>query len=719
MITFYRVNKLHCSGCAARIEEALLNIDGVHGASISLEDNKLRLESDAEILLENINTIADGIERGTYLEPWVEKSKSSTNMDHTEDDEHEHGPSIKTMIICAVLLAIGLIYEANSAEDSGGFFHILMIVCCYVVPYVLCGRTVLIDGWKSLLKKDFFNEFTLMGGATIAAIAIGHLSEAVGVMLFYCIGEYVQERAAGKSRKSIKALLAARPSIAHVCDAKGNNAHDKAPEDVELNSYVLVRPGEKIPLDGVVVHGVSEIDTAPLTGESMPVVAESGTSVFAGCINKDEAIVVQVTELYQNTSVARILEMVESANARKAPTERFITRFARYYTPAVVIGAALVAILPPLFGFGTFSEWIYKGLVLLVVSCPCALIISIPLGYFGGIGAASRRGILVKGGYVLDALQHIKVAAFDKTGTLTHGTFSITKKRVADGFSEDELLAIAGRAESRSNHPLAKAIVKECLMRQGKMINALELHVKEVAGRGVIASADADTIVVGTYDLLKSIEEIKNLPELNSFDDILIDGGSLALVAKNNVYMGCIVGADTLRKEAPAALQELRKEGVKTLAMLTGDHEQGARVMARHLSLDVVKSGLLPQDKASILQSLAPEKETLFMGDGINDAPVLATAGVGVAMGGLGSEAAIETADVVILDDNPARVPELLRIATATRHIVWQNIVMALGIKLVFVCLGIIGVSGLWEAVFADVGVALMAVLNASRAMRV
>ncbi len=721
MVYFYKVQKLHCSGCAARIEEALLRMDGIMGASIDMETRRLRLESIHVPELLHLNATVNDIEKGTYLEH-IEKAKNNITSQHSDadSDEEHHGPTVKTMIICAVLMAVGLLAEnfVPSIEQYDTLQRIITLFC-FAVPYVLCGYTVLEEGWESLQKKDFFNEFTLMGGATIAAIIIGHLEEAVGVMLFYCIGEYIQEKAAGNSRRSIKALLAAKPSIAHVCDVNGHNVKDMKPEDVPLDTYVLVRPGEKIPLDGVVIDGISEIDTAPLTGEAMPVMAEAGKHLFAGCINKDGALVIQVTELLQNTSIARILEMVESANARKAPTERFITRFARYYTPAVVLAATLVAILPPLFGVGSFSEWVYKALVLLVVSCPCALIISIPLGYFGGIGAASRRGILVKGGYVLDALQYIKTAAFDKTGTLTRGTFSITKKHTAQGVSEDTLTALAALAESRSNHPIAKAIVKDHLLKHGKIAPVSQLHVQEVAGRGVIAKAGDDVIMVGTREFLQSILEITGLPDNATLDALGAEGGSLALVAKNNTYMGCLVAADTLRPEAALALQNLRKEGVTTLAMLTGDHEVGASIVAKQLSLDIVKSRLLPQDKAAVLESIAPAKESLFMGDGINDAPVLATAGIGIAMGGLGSEAAVETADVVILDDNPARVPELLRIAAATRKIVWQNIVMALGIKCIFVCLGIIGISGLWEAVFADVGVALLAVLNASRAVRV
>ncbi len=725
MVTFYKIQKLHCSGCAAKIEEALLAMEGVEGASISMESKKLRLESTKEHSIETMNVMLNKVERGVYLELFEETEQNHNNqqnndIQHAKIEEDSHGPTVQTMIICSILMVVGLLMEAFYPNlESQETLNRIVILFCFAIPYVLCGHTVLQDGWNSLQKKDFFNEFTLMGGATIAAIIIGHLEEAVGVMLFYCIGEYVQERAAGKSRTSIKALLAAKPSIAHACDAKGHEVKDMAPEEVPLHAYVLVRPGEQIPLDGVVVDGISEVDTAPLTGESVPVLAEEGKQVFAGCINKDSALVIQVTAIFQNTSVARILEMVESANARKAPTERFITRFARYYTPIVVAVAALVAILPPLFSDATFADWVYRALVILVVSCPCALIISIPLGYFGGIGAASRLGILVKGGYVLDALQYVKIAAFDKTGTLTHGTFSITQRHTAENINEDDLISWAGLAESRSNHPLAKAIVKDCLLRHGKIRSVFQLHVQEVPGKGVIAKADQDTIIVGTRNFLQSMPEISNLPPSSTLDQLAEEGGSLALVAKNNMYIGCLVGADTLRPEAAKALTNLRNEGINTLAMLTGDHEAGAQRIAKSLPLDVVRSKLLPEEKASVLESLAPAQQTLFMGDGINDAPVLATAGIGIAMGGLGSEAAIETADVVVLDDNPLRVAELLRIAAKTRTIVWQNIVMALGVKITFVCLGVVGISGLWEAVFADVGVALLAVLNASRAMKI
>ncbi len=723
MLYNFKISNLHCSACAARIEGAILELPGVQGAAISMENGRLRIEAAEGTLpsIEELSKIANSIEHGTEISPWIEQSIQHSNT-HEHEHNHEHdGPSLKIMGICAILLAIGIGLEHFGPEATHtGLLSSFIMLICFVIPYIICGRNVLKTGWQSLLRKDFFNEFTLMSGATIAAIAIGHLEEAVGVMLFYCLGEYFQEKAAGNSRKSIRALLAAKPSIAHLCDENGQNVTETTPENVDIGAYVLVRPGEKIPLDGEVTSGTSYIDTAPLTGEPMPVFAEKGSNIYAGCINKDSVLVVKVTARFADTSVARILEMVENATARKAPTERFITRFARYYTPAVVVAAALVAILPPLFMGASFETWLYRALVLLVISCPCALVISIPLGYFGGIGAASRQGILVKGGYVLDALQHIKVVAFDKTGTLTHGVFSITHV-LSTKDSQTELLSMAALAENHSNHPLAKAVVKKCMEELQRLPSALNIEAQEFPGKGMVVFADGTRILAGTKALLEEYN-IKNVPSDAQLQQLLpkeAQTGSLVFVSKNNDYLGCLVGSDTLRAESAQALHDIRKEGISKLAMFTGDHEEGARAIARQLPIDIIKSQLLPQDKTTALSNLGPLKESLFMGDGINDAPVLATAGIGVAMGKLGSEAAVETADVVILDDNPARLPTLLRIGKRTRSIVWQNIILALSIKAIFVFLGLIGVSGLWEAVFADVGVAVMAVLNANRTSKI
>ena len=626
---------------------------------------------------------------------------------------HEHEASggerreLLLMGVSAVLFALGMLADTRLETFLPSW---LVLGLCYVLPYALCGYDVLRQMLRNIMRGDIFNEFTLMGGATIAAIALGQLPEAVGVMLFYRIGEFMQERAAGNSRRSVKALLAARPTTAHELLDDGAT-RDVNPEELGPGSRILVRPGEKIPLDGTVLEGESQVDASPLTGESVPVRLSPGGQVHAGTINLNGALTVEVTAPFAESSIARILEMVENAAARKAPTERFITRLARWYTPAVSGLALLVAVLPPLFGLGGFQEWIYRALVLLVISCPCALLISIPLGYFGGIGAASRRGILIKGGAVLDNLRDIRVAAFDKTGTLTEGVFEVNAVLPMPGVSREELLSVAALAESRSNHPIARSVLRAALAAGlGTEKDAAVSAMREIPGKGVEVTADGAQVLAGNAALLEAYN-ITPLP---------VDmPGSVVQVARDGRALGALVVSDRIKPQAPGALEALRRLGVDVLAMLTGDRRSQARPVAKELGLDVLKADLLPEDKASALEALGPTRQTLMVGDGINDAPVLATAGVGVAMGGLGSEAAIETADVVILDDNPQRLPELLRIARRTRRIVWENIVLALGIKGLFMGLGIVGLSGLWEAVFADVGVALLAVLNASRAGRI
>ena len=639
----------------------------------------------------------------------LEEHRCSCSACSDHDHGHEHETSggerreLLLMGVSAVLFAVGMLADTRLEAFLPSW---LVSTLCYVLPYALCGYDVLRQMLRNLMRGDIFNEFTLMGGATIAAIALGQLPEAVGVMLFYRIGEFMQERAAGNSRRSVKALLAAPPTTAHELLDDGAT-RDVSPEDLGPGSRILVRPGEKIPLDGTVLEGESQVDASPLTGESVPVRLSPGGQVHAGTINLNGALTVEVTAPFAESSIARILEMVENAAARKAPTERFITRLARWYTPAV----SGLALLPPLLGLGSFQEWIYRALVLLVISCPCALLISIPLGYFGGIGAASRRGILIKGGAVLDNLRDIRVAAFDKTGTLTEGVFEVNAVLPMPGVSREELLSVAALAESRSNHPIARSVLRAALAAGlGTEKDAAVSAMREIPGKGVEVTADGAQVLAGNAALL----EARNITPLP------VDmPGSVVQVARDGRALGALVVSDRIKPQAPGALEALRRLGVDVLAMLTGDRQSQARPVAKELGLDVLKADLLPEDKASALEALGPTRQTLMVGDGINDAPVLATAGVGVAMGGLGSEAAIETADVVILDDNPQRLPELLRIARRTRRIVWENIVLALGIKGLFMGLGIVGLSGLWEAVFADVGVALLAVLNASRAGRI
>lgn len=705
MVRRYGVRNLQCSGCAARIEDELTKLPGVELASIDTNAARLRLEGEPAALenLKAFSRIADSIEPGAYFVT-LDENGQPAGADITEPAGLKGWLQTERaqLAISAGLFTVGLVRE----YVYGGVDSMWGMLLLFGLPYVVCGGPVLIKGAKSLRAGDFFNEFTLMGVATLAAMAIGELPEAVGVMLFYRIGEAVQERAAGRSRRSISALLAARPNIAHVLEEGG--IRDMDPATLPLGVRILVKPGEKIPLDGTVLEGSSQVDTSPLTGEPVPVFVQAQSRVFAGTINKDAALTVEVTALFSDSSVSRILELVERAMAAKAPTERFITRFARYYTPVVVLGAALVALLPPLFGQGNFEEWLYRALVLLVISCPCALVISIPLGYFGGIGAASRRGILIKGGQVLDALRHVKIVAMDKTGTLTRGVFEVSRLLPVAGVSESQLLATAALAESRSTHPLARSIL-QAASPLSSAIPEGTFEVTEHPGKGLIATVSGRRILAGNASLLA--DNGLTVPAVDT-------PGTVVHVAEGGNYIGALVVSDVEREDTRAAIEGLRAAGVERLVMLTGDRAEAAEPFARSLGLDDWRAGLLPEGKAEALRSLGDAKTILFVGDGINDAPVLAAAGVGVAMGGLGSEAAIEVADAVILDDSPARLPELLHIAARTRRIVWQNIILAMGVKGLVMALGIAGVSGLWEAVFADVGVALLAVLNSTRVMK-
>ncbi len=617
------------------------------------------------------------------------------------EEKPEAGPAHRreaTLLIgCALVFGLALGFEGAIEARFG----LAGVAAAYGLPYLVCGWSIFGAAWGQIRKGSLLNEFTLMCGATLAAIALQHLSEAVGVMLFYRTGEFFQELATDKSLKSIKNLLASKPTLATVLE--GGLPVVKKVEAVAPGDLVLVKPGEKIPLDGLVISGISQVDQSPLTGESLPVTLEQGAKALGGSINLDGALTIEVESRFADTHMARILDLVQRASANKSPTERFITRFARYYTPAVFCGAALVAVLPPLITGEPFGAWIYRALVLLVISCPCALIISIPLGYFGGIGAASRRGILVKGGTVLDALLHVKTLVFDKTGTLTTGSFNLSQILPAEGIMEADLLRAAAIAESDSNHPVARAVMRAV----PDFRRPAEAVISEVPGKGMRAVWDGAVYLTGTARLLR-----ENGVEFRESQA----PGSLVYVAKDSTYLGCLAAEDRLKPESAAVIAELAGRGLKS-AMLTGDNAETAARIAAEAGLSDYRAGLLPEDKVKIMRELGG-RETAFVGDGINDAPSLALAGVGIAMGKVGSEAAIEAADAVILNDSLASIPELFRIARKVRAVVVQNIILALGVKTAFMALGIVGLSGLWEAVFADVGVALLAVLNAVRGMR-
>jgi Cd2+/Zn2+-exporting ATPase len=548
--------------------------------------------------------------------------------------------------------------------------------------------------------------------ATAGAIAIHALSEAVGVMIFFKAGEFLQNLAVARSRRSIRSLLAARPDTANLQTADG--IRPVAPERVSVGEVILVKPGEKIPLDGDVIFGQSNLDTSALTGEPVPRKARVGDTVMAGMINVEASIRVKVTKPYFESSISKMLELVQNASARKAATEKFITTFARWYTPAVVVAAAGIAVIPPMLMPGAdFETWIYRALVVLVVSCPCALVVSIPLGYFGGIGRASRRGILVKGSNFLDALAAVKTVIFDKTGTLTQGHFAVQRMVTRNGHSASQLLEFAALAEMHSTHPIGKSILAKAA-EQGMVLDgaAISEHV-DIPGKGVQAVAGGRKILVGSDGLLHQHQVAHDVCDFE---------GTAVNVAVDDVHAGYLLIGDTEKPDARETVSELRKIGIERIEMLTGDNRCAAEKTAKHLGMDAFHAGLLPEDKVRIVEkikSAAPRGAKLaFVGDGINDAPVIARADVGVAMGALGSDAAIETADVVLMTDSPLKIVEAIKIAKQTRQVVWQNIVLALSIKVLFVVLGALGMASMWEAVFADMGVSLAAVVNSTRALR-
>ncbi len=583
------------------------------------------------------------------------------------------------------------------------------------IPYLLCGYPVLRTMFANLAQGDYFDEFTLMGAATLAAIALGELPEAVSVMLFYRVGEEVQERAADSSRRSIQQLLASKPDVANVMDAGGHTTPTKV-EDVPIGAILRVVAGEKIPIDSHVVSGTAHIDTSSITGEPVPVQTAPGEKLLSGMIVLDGSLTLETETLYADSSIARILELVEHALEKKSPTERFITRFARWYTPAMFAVAMGVAFLPPILGMGSFHDWIYRGLVILMISCPCALVLSIPLGYFGGIGAASRRGILVKGSAVLDALKDVRTAAFDKTGTLTRGVFEVTGLHPAPGVTAEELLSAAMICEAHSTHPIARSILQGA---KAKIKDADALlarsrgrgESREISGMGVVATLDGTEYAAGNTRLMRhlGIEAEEDTEEETRVH-----------VAADGKFLGVIAVSDVVRSDAQETVTRLQKKGFRCL-LLSGDREAVVSRLAKTLGLDAYRSQLLPQEKVQALEDLSNggTGASLYIGDGLNDAPLLAASKVSFAMGAIGSQAAIEVADVVIAGDSPSRVPDLIDIADNTRRIVQQNIALALSVKGVFLVLAIAGLSGLWEAVFADVGVAVLAVLNASRAGKI
>ena len=604
------------------------------------------------------------------------------------------------IIIGAFLYAFGIIYKTENQTIK---------LATFLLALAIIGGDILFKAIRNIFKGQVFDENFLMSLATIGAFFIGDYSEGVAVMLFYQVGEIFQDYAVDKSRKSIASLMDIRPDFANV--RRGDNLERVNPDEVAVGDIIVIKPGEKIPLDAVVLEGSSALDTKALTGESLPREVTVGDRLLSGCININGVLTARVEKEFGESTVSKILELVENASEKKSVSENFITKFARYYTPAVVIFALFLAVLPPLFVPGAvFSDWLKRALVFLVISCPCALVISIPLSFFGGIGGASKRGILVKGGNYLEALAMAEVVVFDKTGTLTKGQFKV-RKIVPIGISEDELLKLAAYAESYSNHPISQSI-REAYKAE---IDNLKLgKVEEIPGHGVVAMVGGAEVAAGNAKLMRQLGV--EIGEASG------EQGTVVYVALDKVYKGYVLIADEVKDDAEKALRELKAAKISKTVMLTGDSKQIGEAVAKNLGLDEVYTELLPNDKVEKVEKLLGEKSTkgklIFVGDGINDAPVLARADIGIAMGGLGADAAIEAADVVIMTDEPSKIAEAIRISKKTLRIVTQNIILALGVKGIVLLLGALGYATMWAAVFADVGVAMIAILNSIRMLK-
>lgn len=628
-----------------------------------------------------------------------------------------------------ILLALALFFTVMALDEFGVLASIFgepgalyASFALYLIPYLIAGHDVLLKAWRNIRRGEAFDESFLMAVATIGAFAMiffpetePHMAEGAAVMLFYQVGELFQSYAVGKSRKSIAAMMDIAPDYANI--ERDGAIVEVDPDEVQVGDIIVVKPGERVPIDGVVVDGTSQLDTAALTGESVPRHIEVGGEVISGCINMTGVLRIRTTKLFGASTVSRILELVENASEKKARTENFITRFARVYTPIVTLAAVAIAVVPPLLGMGAWADWILRGLTFLVVSCPCALVISVPLSFFGGIGGASRLGILVKGSNYLEALSEVDTVVFDKTGTLTSGTFGVVGVHPAGGIDGDQLLAMAAHAEAFSDHPIAlsvkKAYLDEAPADSGRIIDQARIeNAAEESGHGVRATVDGHAVLVGN-DKLMSAHGI-------SCPDCELTG-TILHVAIDGAYAGHIVIADTVKDDAAQAIADLHAAGVERCIMLTGDREEVARSVASDLGLDEYHAQLLPGDKVEQVERIldSARSNLAFVGDGINDAPVLTRADVGIAMGAMGSDAAIEAADIVLMDDKPSNIARAIQVARKTMRIVHQNIVFAIGVKLLILALAAVGIANMWLAVFGDVGVAVIAILNAMRAMNV
>lgn len=680
----YRLDGLDCANCAAKIERSVQQIKGVEQAQVDFMSTKLTIvapEKDIERISDEAKEIVN------KLEPDVEVNSVQT-------EKAEESSKGKIIQIVAAIVALALLALFTPAMPWK--------LAAYLILYLWIGYDVLKTAITNIFHGEIFDENFLMAIATVGAIAIGEYPEAVAVMLFYQVGEFFQDYAVAKSRKSISSLLAIRPDSANLIH--NGEVKKVAPETIKVGDRILIKPGEKVPLDGIVKEGNSMLDTSALTGESVPRSIHPDEQILSGFINQSGQLTVEVTTTFGESTVSKILDLVENASSKKAPAENFITSFARYYTPIVVGLAVLLAVVPPLVTGEPFYDWVYRALTFLVISCPCALVISVPLSFFGGIGGASKAGVLIKGSNYIETLANVETLVFDKTGTLTKGVFEV--QTVETTIDQKDFLRYVASAEQSSSHPIAQSIVNY-VDQPLSPVSQLE----EIAGFGISVEIEGYHFLVGNEKLLAKYD----IP-FQAVNDI----GTIVYVAMDGKYIGHLVIADELKDNVSEALTEVKNLGVKRTVMLTGDNRGIADAIGKKIGIDQVYSELLPEDKVNHLEAeLKSEQKTAFVGDGMNDAPVLARADVGIAMGGLGSDAAIEAADVVIMDDQPAKIPVAIRIARKTMGIVKQNIVFAIGVKVLVLILGALGFATMYAAVFADVGVTVIAVLNAMRCLRI
>ncbi|WP_127147451.1 cation-translocating P-type ATPase [Veillonella sp. VA139] len=692
MERIFTLQNLNCANCASVIEEKLNQLESVSAATFTIGTKQLRITStveDTDALQEQIQAVCDATEDGVVVVPFVRAAKKESNHEH----DHEHNSSLVAIIVGAIVMAVA---EFTNLVPEQYMTPLL------IVTFIVLGWRIVWAAIKNGMKGKFFDENFLMSIATIGALIIGEYAEAVGVMLFFQVGIYFEERATERSRNAVMDAVDLRPEEVRLvlCDGSVEVVN---PEDVQVGSHIEIRPGDRIPLDGRVVEGTTRIDTAAVTGEPVPVSATVGTEVMSGCINVDGRIVLEVTHELKDSMVMRILDAVENAAASKPKIDRFITRFSRVYTPIVVALAIIVAVVPPLFT-GEWQYWIYTALTFLVVSCPCALVLSVPLAFFSGIGAGSRQGILFKGGKAIEAMSRVKAIAFDKTGTITTGTFNVQTVEVAGKYTENEVLQYAAALEAVSTHPIAMSIVEE-VQRRGVEFTAAK-DVKEISGHGMVGTVEGHTVLVGNGRLLAK----------ENIATPLIDYvyGSEVFVAIDGQYAGRIIIADALKADSKEAIRRMNGKGYQTV-MLTGDVAASAKYIAQQVGIQGVRAELLPQDKLEVVQSLRGDHgSVMFVGDGINDAPVLTGADVGGAMGS-GADSAIEAADVVYMNSNLDSVWRSLSIADRTLSIAWQNIFFAIAVKIIVMVAGVFGFANMWVAIFADTGVSILCILNSIR----